>query len=233
MSKPEIRTLGTMEGWQFCRDDMRLGLNDGLHIRVGRTLKVEGEPVLCDHGLHASKRIIDALTYAGGNIICRVELGGKIVCGSSLAAATERTVLWMLDAETLLHEFACRCAERALETANITDEQCWHAIETKRKWLNGDVSDDELDAARDAAKREGQHVAWNAAQRWEGAEGACRTQEVGMTTTTVTREEIKILWQRAKRTGRWEDWRNVQLAMQRYRWQEDMVRRMLRPWVNN
>jgi hypothetical protein len=61
----------------------------------------------------------------------------------------------MADATKTLHEFACWCAEQALlrerEAGREPDKRSWAAIETKRKWLKGKVTDEELDAASVAA----------------------------------------------------------------------------------
>ncbi len=140
-----------MLGWHFLNDDKRLGYVDGRRVRVGRTITIKGKPVMCEHGLHASKRLIDALPYARGNTICRVELGGTLKHGHDKSVATKRTVIWWINDEKLLHEFACRCATIALTQANITDQRCWAAIDTKRKWLRGEATDSELAAARAAA----------------------------------------------------------------------------------
>ena len=51
--------------------------------------------------------------------------------------------------------------------------------------------------------------------------------------TVVTREEIRRLWERAERTNARGDWKNVALALALYNLQYNMVRRVLRPWVNN
>ena len=55
----------------------------------------------------------------------------------------------------ILHEFACRCAEYALSFVESPDPRSIAAIEAKRKWLRGEITDAELDAAwgeaRDAA----------------------------------------------------------------------------------
>ena len=52
---------------------------------------------------------------------------------------------------SILNEFACRCAERALSRIKHPDPRSVAAIEAKRKWIRGVVSDGELDAARAAA----------------------------------------------------------------------------------
>lgn len=60
----------------------------------------------------------------------------------------------------LLNEFGCRCAERALSRIEHPDPRSVAAIEAKRKWLRGEISDEELDAARVAARA----AAWAAAR---------------------------------------------------------------------
>jgi len=53
--------------------------------------------------------------------------------------------------EPILHEFACRCAERALSKIENPDPRSVAAIAAKRAWLKGEITDDELLAARVAA----------------------------------------------------------------------------------
>ena len=67
----------------------------------------------------------------------------------------------------ILHEFACRCAEEALSHIENPDPRSVAAIEAKRKWMRGEISDEELDATRDAAwsaaRNAARYVAWSAA----------------------------------------------------------------------
>lgn len=51
----------------------------------------------------------------------------------------------------ILHEFACRCAEYALSFVEGSDPRSIAAIEAKRKWLRGEITDAELHAARASA----------------------------------------------------------------------------------
>ena len=51
----------------------------------------------------------------------------------------------------VLHEYACRCAEYALTFVREPDSRSIAAIEAKRKWLRGEISNDDLTAARAAA----------------------------------------------------------------------------------
>jgi hypothetical protein len=117
-------------------------------VKVGQTQTVEGPLELCDNDMYASRRALDALQYAEGTVICQLGLSGK--------------VLAMADATEALHEFACWCAEEALlrerAAGREPDKRSWAAIETKRKWLKGEATDEELvtvgleawDAARSA-----------------------------------------------------------------------------------
>jgi len=56
----------------------------------------------------------------------------------------------MLDAN-ILHEFACRCAEEALKLIYNPDPRSIAAIEAKRAWLRGEITDNELAIARASA----------------------------------------------------------------------------------
>ena len=70
----------------------------------------------------------------------------------------------------ILHEFACRCAEYALSFVASPDPRSIAAIEAKRKWLRGEITDAELDSAWDAAWDAAWAAAWDAA--WDVATDA-------------------------------------------------------------
>lgn len=87
--------------------------------------------------------------------------------------------LWLVLREELidapiLHEFACRCAEMELSRINKPDARSVAAIEAKRKWLRGEISDKELVAAMDAALAASWPSASNAASAasWSAARDA-------------------------------------------------------------
>lgn len=63
----------------------------------------------------------------------------------------------------ILHEFACRCAERALARVDNPDPRSVAAIAAKRAWLKGEITDEQLGAARGAARS----AAWDAEQQWQ------------------------------------------------------------------
>ena len=157
--------------WHFLRDDRTLQFEhnkrENVKVRVGQTLRYKGELSLCHRGLHASVRLIDALKYAPGATICRVECGGEILRGDDKICAETRKVLWWIDGTRLLHEFACDVAESALAKAKNRDPRSVAAIKAKRDWLAGKITDEELEAARSAAR--------SAALSAESAESAARS----------------------------------------------------------
>ena len=121
----------------FSSHDERLSYGDDRGIAVGVTHTVDVEPVLCESGLHASKRVIDALGYAPGTILWGVTLGGVVVDGGDKSVATERTYVWRLDCENLLREAARLFA---LEVIDLLD-----APDVVRKYL--ETGDESLKAA--------------------------------------------------------------------------------------
>ena len=99
-----------MKAWHFLSSDMRLANGDKRKASVYATLHYAGPLKLCQSGLHASARLIDALSHAPGPMLCRVKLGGEIIKGSDKVVASERTVLWALDVSDTLRRFARLCA---------------------------------------------------------------------------------------------------------------------------
>ena len=140
--------------WWFSENSKRLGYGDNRKIKIGRTHKVEGELILCKHGLHASKRIIDALKYARGSIIWKVRLGGVIVHATDKSVASERTYIsGGIDVSDVLGKFIRMCA---LDVIHL-----WKAPSEVVEYLKTGK-----EALRDAAW----DAAWTAA--WTAAAGA-------------------------------------------------------------
>ena len=137
--------------WHFLPEDRHLSNGDGRLVTPGKRLNIRGDIVLCKHGLHASKRPLDALKYAPSAIVQRVRMHGTIVHDTDKLVASSRTCMWIADATMVLHEFACLCAEDAIALIQDPDPRSVNAIAVKRAWLRGQATDNELDAARDAA----------------------------------------------------------------------------------
>jgi hypothetical protein len=156
----------TILAWHFIGTD-RLMAHTGTPIVAGETYRVDGPVILCEHGLHASERIIDALYFAPGPIVCRVAMSGEIVTGDNKCAATKRRVIWMDDATDILRAFARQCA---MDVAHL-----WDMPDVVRQYLTtGDES--RRDAAWAAAKDAAWAAAWAAARdaAWAAAWSAAR-----------------------------------------------------------
>ena len=125
--------MKTVKGYWFSDGDF-LPHGDNRQMVIGETHHVEGKIIPCAWGLHASRRPIDALRYARGNIIWGVELSGTIVPHKEdKFAASDRRYLWRLDVYDLLRTFARRCA---LDTIHL-----WNAPDVMVRYLKtGDES---------------------------------------------------------------------------------------------
>jgi hypothetical protein len=133
-----------MKAWHFINNKRKL--RDGRPMpKVGEKLVHDGELEMYYSGLHASKKLMDALWYAPGSIICRVECSGKILHDKDKLVCTERTILWTYDATEVLRDFARRCA---LDVVDL-----WDAPDVVVRYLKtGDESlkQQACDAARAA-----------------------------------------------------------------------------------
>lgn len=98
-----------MKAWHFLPNDRHLQFGSRELITVGKKLETRNEIGMYDYGFSASKNILDALSYAPGSIVCRVEIGNEIIHHPDKLVASERTVLWMYDATAVLYKFACLC----------------------------------------------------------------------------------------------------------------------------
>ena len=184
-----------MTYYHFINNNKRLGYGDDRIVKVGRTYKVGCQPVLCESGLHASKRLIDALRYAPGPILCKVELGGTIIFGDDKVVATERTVVAMADVSEILRKFARLCA---LDVIHL-----WEAPEVVRKFLK--TGDESLRAAawaaaRDAAWGAARDAAWAAA--WDAARDAVRAVAAARNAARDADAAVAAAWDAARDAAR-------------------------------
>src|SRR5271166_5518915 len=104
--------------WHFVGDKLR----NGAPIPAdGVTLRFRGRLIMCESGFHASRRIIDALSYAPGDTVCRVLIGGETIEEPDKLVASERSILWRLDAKELLLEFTRKIALSVIHLWNAPD----------------------------------------------------------------------------------------------------------------
>jgi hypothetical protein len=148
--------------WHFLPDDGRLANRNRRKVEVGKTYSVRWPIAICENGMHGARRLIDALSYAPGAVVERVEIWGDVVEHNDKLCGRHRKCLALVDVTRLLHEFACDVAEDALKMAKVKDKRSWAAIEMKRKWLKGKATNDELAAAGDAAW----DAAWDKYNTW-------------------------------------------------------------------
>ncbi len=112
-----------MKYWHFMSKDRKLGYGDNRKAVKGRWLEHDGPLELSQSGLHASQNIMDALKYAPGPIICRVQLGGTILPGYDKSVAQKRKIDWWVDGEKLLRifKFSCMCALDVIHLCDAPD----------------------------------------------------------------------------------------------------------------
>jgi hypothetical protein len=165
-----------MLGWYFAEESKRLRYGDDRNIELGKTHAVSCEPILCQQGLHASKRIIDALQYAPGNIIYQIKLSHNIVHGNDKSVAKRRKYLaGGVDIGPELRLFARQCA---LDVIHL-----WDAPQVVVDYLN--TGDERLMAvAEDAARSAVRSAAWAttrgaARDAWAAAWSAARDAASG------------------------------------------------------
>ena len=130
--------------WHFVGDTLR----DGQPIPEDNvTLSHKGKVFICASGLHASRRLIDALQYAPGATICRVECWGDVEEHNDKLVARNRKILWRVDGEQLLRKFA------RLQALSVVDK--WDAPEVVIKWLK--TGDEQY-------RKDANSAAWSAAR---------------------------------------------------------------------
>jgi hypothetical protein len=171
-------------GWHWMHNNRELQYgNGGRVLGTWDVCHAIGKPELCRTGLHWSSRIIDALNYAPGSIICRVETWGETVHGDDKSASEHRQIRWWLDAEMVLWAWLCDTAEASLKTVGVTDERSLSAIALRRDWLDGRVvSNQEWDAAWAAARDAARDAAWAADRTaaWAAARDAAWAADRGL-----------------------------------------------------
>jgi hypothetical protein len=124
--------------WHFVSDKLR----DGRSIPAdGVKLKHNGELVMCQTGLHASRVLLDALYYAPGYTVCRVRISGDVIEDTDKLVASERTIVWRVECKELLLEFA---RQQALKVAHL-----WEMPEVVRQYL--ETGDESLRPAANSA----------------------------------------------------------------------------------
>jgi len=195
-----------IKAWHFAKEDRRLNYGDDRLIHIGETHTLstaKNRIRVCGWGLHASKRITDALFYAPGPIIYRVELSGIIVTDDNKIAASNRTYLWGFDATDILRAFSRRCALDVIHIWNAPDIVIEY-LKTGDDTLRAAARDPAWDAARDAAR----DPAWAAARTaardpardaaWAAARAAARAAAWDAARTAARAAARAAAWDAAR-----------------------------------
>ena len=191
-----------MKAWHFVGKALR----DGGSIPAdGEWLTHDGPVKMCRSGLHASKRIIDALQHAPGSTICRVECSDVVEVGTDKLVCRKRRILWRVDGEELLRDFARRCA---LDVIHL-----WDAPDVVVRYLK--TGDESL---RDAARAAARAAAWDAAWAAAGdAAGAAAGAAAGRSRSLIVSDlNVDTAW-----LGRW--WQAWELGYYPIREQGDKL----------
>ena len=142
-----------MKAYHFLMGNMETGSGTEGPWTIGEEREIEGDLGLCCRGYHSSKSWLDTLNYAPGAMACIVDIPdsrhGTIV-GNDKQVSPRRKLLAARDATQVLQLFACDCAERALRIAGVANEELWAIMRVARLYVNGEVGEEELKAARAA-----------------------------------------------------------------------------------
>ena len=154
--------------YHFCGDTLR----DGRPIPAdGEWLTHDGNVVMCASGLHASRHPFDALQYAPGPILCRVECEDGVTEHDDKLVCRRRRIIKRIDATDLCWQAARRYA---LDVIHL-----WDAPAVVRQYLQ--TGDETLSAAaREAARAAAWAAAWGAARdaAWAAAWAAERAWQL-------------------------------------------------------
>ena len=156
-----------VRAYHFLESDMTSSYGTDEPWKVGETRKLTGEVGLCVRGFHSSPTPFDALGYAQGPVLCLVDVSKPAETDTDKQVSRRRTLVAAVDVTRQLHEAAIRIALDVLpiyEKRYPEDERPRKAIETKQLWLDGNASDEELAAARDAAREAARDAARGAAR---------------------------------------------------------------------
>lgn len=172
--------------YKFLTADMRSPIGASDPWEIGKTMRVEGPLVPCETGLHGWP-LFGLLNFTGERLV-RVEIGAEYVWhgdgGDRKIVARAMTPVELIEAynDRTLRLFAADCAERVLplfEQQRPNDNRPRQAVETARRFANGEATRDELAAAwaaaRGAARGAARDAAWAAARA--AARGAARDAE--------------------------------------------------------
>ncbi len=196
----------TVLAWHFTKGEK---LRDGRPLPPNGKWLTHREPVVIGKsGFHGSRKLLDALNYAPGTMLSRVEHRGDIQEQSDKLVSRERRILWRFEADSLLRKFAC---EQALSVAHLwnmpsivrlyleTQEErfraaaldaagtaAWYAARAAARAAAGDAAGTAAWAAAWAAARAAAgDAAWDAARAAAWAAANAKLEDMVFTEQTI------------------------------------------------
>jgi hypothetical protein len=193
--------MSSILAWHFTGDTLR----DGSPIPpVGEWLRYEGKVVMCESGLHASVHPFDALHYAPGPILHRVECRDVVETQSDKIVCRERRIISSMDATEMLRYFARMQALSVVHLWDAPDVVLDYlmtrdgairaaARDAARAAAWAAARDAAQDAARAAARAAGD-AAWAArAAARDAAQAARAARDAAQATGAAARDEFQSL----------------------------------------
>jgi hypothetical protein len=138
--------------------------------KIGDWLKCDGEPMCCEKGFHASRRIVDAHSFTQTEILAEVEVRGVSHEQKDKEAWSEMRVVkawhWTKEDSVAKAIFAARLVLKIFEKKYPNDDRPRKAIEAAEKWLKNPTEENRAaaDAAAYAAARAADAAAYAAAR---------------------------------------------------------------------
>lgn len=146
--------MKTVKGWWLCKE-RKLPYGDNRPVTLSESHHIDGRIIPCKNGLHLSPKILDALKYAGGSIVYRVEGYGVIKPHGNpvdkYACSDRKYIMGGIDVENVLRKFSRMCA---LDVIHL-----WNAPNIVIDYLK--TGKEEIGAAARAAAKD---AAWDAAR---------------------------------------------------------------------
>jgi hypothetical protein len=171
-----------IDAWHFVADDGQLANGWNLSVAPGYIYSEDSPIVICESGLHASRKAFDALRYAPGAMLCRVKVWGDVSEQADKLVGCHREVLQVIDITKELRLFGCWCVRNTPISGGRTtwdllkDERSRNAVFVAERFAEGSAPKKELAAAWAAARGAASAAAWAAARgaAWAAASAAAR-----------------------------------------------------------
>lgn len=164
--------------WKFLKSDLK-SAHGSLKWKVGEWKKIEGQVTLCENGFHASKKILDALSYVRGEVLAYVEVKGKHKSEEDKQAWSEMRIEkayhWTNEDSISLAIYAAELCLANFEKTRPDDKRPRDAIEAAKAYLKNPCEKTRIaaSAAWSAASAASEvSAAWSAASAARSAADA-------------------------------------------------------------